>query len=268
MSAIYKEGQYYGKEVSIDNALNNLSENPVQNKVITENIAPLLVQTVEGTTVAMTTIDGNYPPKEDIKALSKYLVYNTYTGGSYYNVQWGYTILENGVDISNNFEVRIWTSGRQSGIELRAIDGTTHSITGQIGLYGYSQAGVATGTPFSSTGVASLYTSSIGTSWVRIGRSSSGGDWIYFGTGSSGSFGKDVLNSNVQFSFSLGSNDTLIENTTFIYNGALKLTSQFQELQNDVTALKSRENIRTYFDTATNDLYITNDGSDPTPASN
>ena len=35
MSAIYKEGQYYGKEISIDNALNNLSENPVQNKVIT-----------------------------------------------------------------------------------------------------------------------------------------------------------------------------------------------------------------------------------------
>lgn len=35
MSAIYKEGQYYGKEISIDNALNGLSENPVQNKVIT-----------------------------------------------------------------------------------------------------------------------------------------------------------------------------------------------------------------------------------------
>ena len=35
MSAIYKEGQYYGKEISIDNALNSQSENPVQNKVIT-----------------------------------------------------------------------------------------------------------------------------------------------------------------------------------------------------------------------------------------
>ena len=34
MSTIYKEGQYYGKEISIDNALNGLSENPVQNKVI------------------------------------------------------------------------------------------------------------------------------------------------------------------------------------------------------------------------------------------
>ena len=35
MSAIYKEGQYYGKEITVDNALNNQSENPVQNKVIT-----------------------------------------------------------------------------------------------------------------------------------------------------------------------------------------------------------------------------------------
>ena len=35
MSVIYKEGQYYGKEITVDNALNNQSENPVQNKVIT-----------------------------------------------------------------------------------------------------------------------------------------------------------------------------------------------------------------------------------------
>ena len=35
MSTIYKEGQYYGKEITVDNALNALSENPVQNKVIT-----------------------------------------------------------------------------------------------------------------------------------------------------------------------------------------------------------------------------------------
>ena len=35
MSVIYKEGQYYGKEIAVDNALNATSENPVQNKVIT-----------------------------------------------------------------------------------------------------------------------------------------------------------------------------------------------------------------------------------------
>ena len=35
MSSIYQSGQYYGKEITVDNALNGLSENPVQNKVIT-----------------------------------------------------------------------------------------------------------------------------------------------------------------------------------------------------------------------------------------
>lgn len=39
MSSIYKEGQFYGTEITVDNALNNLSENPVQNKVITNALS-------------------------------------------------------------------------------------------------------------------------------------------------------------------------------------------------------------------------------------
>lgn len=39
MSAIYKQGQFYGKEITVDNALNNTSENPLQNKVVTNALA-------------------------------------------------------------------------------------------------------------------------------------------------------------------------------------------------------------------------------------
>lgn len=50
----------------------------------------------------------------------------------------------------------------------------------------------------------------------------------------------------------------------FTINGELPKTP-WEQMQEKVTALEDRENIRTYLDTTNSTLYITNDGSDPQP---
>lgn len=52
---------------------------------------------------------------------------------------------------------------------------------------------------------------------------------------------------------------------SYTINGEIPKTP-WEQLQDKVTTLEGRENIRTYLDTTTSTLYITNDGSDPTPS--
>lgn len=265
-----------GSGVIVDSAMSTTSTNPVQNKIITESIAPLLPQIIDPSVsnVSMTTVDGNLPPCPDIATYTKHFIGNLYystDASTYGNCQIGITVTENGADTSDNFDYQLQCISGPYGYStlvlfMKSKDENTHTVDIASRSYWVKQNGTTVYGRYDNNDnpIISFTNKSIGTTYVEVGRRM----YVWGASFGSGSFSycKDIKNSDV---YDVLYDTNLISwNVNILYNGSVDYSSDWSKLQDDVTALKSRENIRTYFDTTTNDLYITNDGSDPTPASN
>ena len=251
--------------VTVDSAMSSTSENPVQNKVIASYLAPVFGTIPDPSQTPVNYVFANEPLIHSDATLACFYGLN---GNDYKYVEiitkptTGYEQEYDTIDFGLcYYGDSLYTT---ENIMLYTDTSLTNGAHFDLEYYVYNQSGNLIGsktetsrTAANNTNGSKFFILDTGGSYYS-GRVRGNYVSLYVGEVKIGTGRNDVSGSSI-------TTTNFPNSLNYTINGNAP-KSPFVQLGDRVTTLESRENIRTYFDTTTNDLYITNDGSDPTPS--